>query len=259
MAVLPCPTRPPVASLPLRIYAPIASVWTPNKYAEPDAPLPQLARQWTQHQGRYVSNHRASVLLYVSKGVEQRLGHPAAAFAARQCKLIHPDDLSVVAVAAVPVNRYIDYPPRPRAGYAAVHRHTACATWPGTTRGCCARISNSRAKSYYGAMVGSAVSTRTSARRRGAGGSRAQTESPAAAPAGAHAGGWPAAPGPRRGQRRDAGARQIRRARSHNGAMVGTAVASRYPAARAESGATSARPVAGAASRGASRGWLAHS
>ncbi len=119
MALLPCPTQPPVASPAPRIYAPIASVWTPDKYAEPDAPPSrlaadlgrQLARQLAQHQGLYVSDHRAGVMVYVSAGVERLLGHPAATFAARQYELIHPDDLPVMAAATVLVNRYIDQHP----------------------------------------------------------------------------------------------------------------------------------------------------
>ena len=97
------------------IYPPIASVWTPEKYADPNAPPSQLAAemgrqlatQLLQHQGLYVSDHRAGIMVYVSDGVKRLLGHSAVEFAAGQYDFIHPDDLPIVSAATVLVNKYI--------------------------------------------------------------------------------------------------------------------------------------------------------
>lgn len=97
------------------IYQPIAQVWTPEKYAAPDAPPSelalamghQLASRLQRHQGLYVSDHRAGVMLYVSEGVTRLLGHTPEAFAEGQYSLVHPDDQPVVSAITVLVNRYI--------------------------------------------------------------------------------------------------------------------------------------------------------
>jgi DNA-binding CsgD family transcriptional regulator len=97
------------------IHQPIAQVWPAEKYAAPDAPPSelaaalgrQLATRLQQHQGLYVSDHRAGVMVYVSEGVQRLLGHSLDVFAANQYELIHPDDLPVVSAITVLVNRYI--------------------------------------------------------------------------------------------------------------------------------------------------------
>ena len=99
----------------LRIYEPIANVWTPEKYAEPNAPPSQfaaelgrqLAGRLLYHQGLYVSDHRAGIMVYVSKGVTRLLGHSTADFAAKQYTLIHPDDQPLVTAITVLFNEYI--------------------------------------------------------------------------------------------------------------------------------------------------------
>ena len=108
-------TRAALQEHAARIYAPIAEVWPPERYAEPHAPPSQiaaelgrrLASQLLRHQGLYVSDHRANAMVYVSEGMERLLGHSAAEFAAGQYVFIHPEDLPVVTAATVLVNQYI--------------------------------------------------------------------------------------------------------------------------------------------------------
>lgn len=108
-------TRAALGEHAARIYAPIANVWPPERYAAPHEPPSQfaadlgrrLAYRLLPHQGLYVSDHRAGTMVYVSEGVGRLLGHSATEFAAGQYAFIHPEDLPIVTAATVLVNQYI--------------------------------------------------------------------------------------------------------------------------------------------------------
>ena len=139
-------TPPPVEDA--HIYPPIASVWTPEQYAEPNAPPSRLAAesgrrlaaQLLQHQGLYVSDHRASVMVYVSEGIERLLGHSAADFAAGQYALIHPEDLPLVTAVTVLSTDTLRNMPATRCRDSGCRWTTASAMPRATTCACYGRI-----------------------------------------------------------------------------------------------------------------------
>lgn len=110
------PDKPSRHNYPKELHAPVARVWTPDLFAEPDAPASQvdaelgreLARTLLHTQGLYVYDHRAKTTLYVSAGVERLLGYPAAGFTPNfHYSCIHPDDLPIVTEATILANEYV--------------------------------------------------------------------------------------------------------------------------------------------------------